>query len=269
MSPNFYEFSISMKKFVISLSSATERRSHISSQFEGQGIAFNFFDAVTPDIAARDAQAMKLSIHESYIAKGELACFMSHVHLWQKIVDENISHMAIFEDDIHLGEKADLFLNHSDWIENDWHLVKLEAFTPKVILGSKCKDFPDVGRAIYKLPGKNLGTAGYILSLQGAKFLLNEIKKIDYIIPLDNFMFEYIVKNHGFEMYQMQPALCIQDTILHYRSSSVQLRSQLTSERKKRMRANKVGGLQKALVEIARIAAQLKIIFFACRVTYK
>jgi glycosyl transferase family 25 len=114
-----------------------------------------------------------------------------------------------------------------------------------------------------------LGTAGYILSLQGAKFLLNEIKKIDYIIPLDNFMFEYVVKNHGFEMYQMQPALCIQDTILHYRSSSVQLRSQLTSERKKRMRANKVGGLQKALVEIARIAAQLKIIFFACRVTYK
>jgi glycosyl transferase family 25 len=93
-----------------------------------------------------------------------------------KIVDENIPHMAIFEDDIHLGEKADLFLNHSDWIENDWHLVKLEA--PKVILGSKCKDFPDVGRAIYKLPGKNLGTAGYILSLQGAKFLLNEIKKI-------------------------------------------------------------------------------------------
>lgn len=269
MSPNFYEFSISMKKFVISLSSATERRSHISSQFERQGIEFNFFDAVTPDIAARDAQIMKLSIHESYIAKGELACFMSHVHLWKKIVDENIPYMAIFEDDIHLGEKADYFLNQVDWIEPDWQLIKIEAFTPKVILGAKCKEFAAEGREIYKLVGKNLGTAGYILSLQGAKFLLNEIEKIDYIIPLDNFMFEYAVKNHNFMMYQMQPALCIQDTILHYRSTNIQLTSQLTQERKKRMRANKANGFQKVLIELARISAQLKMFLFARRVTYK
>ncbi|USA55663.1 glycosyltransferase family 25 protein [Acinetobacter sp. C32I] len=258
-----------MKKFVVSLSSAIERRNHISSQFERQGIEFSFFDAITPDIAASDAQAMKLSVHENYIAKGELACFMSHVHLWKKIVDDNIPYMAIFEDDIHLGEKANKFLNQSDWIELDWHLIKLEAFTPKVILGAKCKEFPQEGREIYKLIGKNLGTAGYILSQQGAKFLLNEINKMDYIIPLDNFMFEYAVKNHNFMMYQMQPALCIQDTILHYRSTSIQLKSQLTSERKKRMHANKTNGLQKILVELSRITSQLKITLFARRVTFK
>lgn len=258
-----------MKKFVVSLSSAVERRQHISAQFEKQGIEFSFFDAVTPDIAASDAQFMNLSVHENHIARGELACFMSHVHLWKKIVEDNIPYMAIFEDDIHLGEKAHVFLNQSDWIEKDWHLVKLEAFTPKVILGPKHKDFPQEGREIYKLTGKNLGTAGYILSLEGAKFLLNEIKKMDYIIPLDNFMFEYAVKNHNFMMYQMQPALCIQDTILHYRSTSIQLKSQLTSERKKRMHANKANGLQKIMVELARITSQLKITLFARRVTFK
>jgi len=258
-----------MKKFVVSLSSAIERRKHISTQFERQGIEFSFFDAVTPDIASVDAQAMKLSVHENYIARGELACFMSHVHLWKKIVEDDIPYMAIFEDDIHLGEKANIFLNQSSWIEKDWHLVKLEAFTPKVILGAKQKHFPHEGREIYKLTGKNLGTAGYILSLEGAKFLLNEVKKMDYIIPLDNFMFEYAIKNHHFMMYQMQPALCIQDTILHYRSTSIQLKSQLTSERKKRMHANKANGLQKILVELSRITTQLKVALFARRVTFK
>lgn len=258
-----------MKKFVISLSSALERRQHISSQFEAQGIGFNFFDAITPDIALRDAQAINLSIHQSHIGKGELACFMSHVHLWQKMVDENIPYMAIFEDDIHLGERADLFLNKSDWIESDWDLVKLEAFTPKVILGEKCKEFIQEDRAIYKLLGKNLGTAGYILSLKGAQLLLNEIKTIDYIIPLDNFIFDRVVRDNTFSMFQMQPALCIQDTILHYRTSTVQLRSQLTPERKKRMHSNKVVGIQKIWVELARIIAQLKIIFFARRVKFK
>ncbi|WP_343620089.1 glycosyltransferase family 25 protein [Acinetobacter proteolyticus] len=258
-----------MKKFVVSLSSAIERRNHISSQFERQGIEFSFFDAITPDVAAFDAQTMGLSVHENYIAKGELACFMSHVHLWKKIVDDNIPYMAIFEDDIHLGENANRFLNQSDWIESDWHLIKLEAFTPKVILGAKYKEFLQEGREIYKLTGKNLGTAGYILSQQGARFLLNEIEKIDYIIPLDNLMFEYIVKNQNFKMCQMQPALCIQDTILHYRSANIQLKSQLTPERKKRMRANKANGLQKILLELLRISTQLKIIFFARRVTYK
>jgi len=98
-----------MKKFVVSLSSAIERRKHISAQFEKQGIEFSFFDAVTPDIAASDAQLMKLNVHENHIARGELACFMSHVHLWKKIVEDNIAYMAIFEDDIHLGEKANVF----------------------------------------------------------------------------------------------------------------------------------------------------------------
>ncbi|NAR64333.1 glycosyltransferase family 25 protein [Acinetobacter haemolyticus] len=258
-----------MKKFVISLPSAHERRAHISSQFANQGIEFSFFDAVTPDIAADDAKEMKLNVHESYMAKGELACFMSHVHLWQKIVDENLPYMAIFEDDIHLGERANIFLNQSDWIEKDWQLVKLEAFTPKVVLGAKCKEFSNEGRDIYKLVGENLGTAGYVLSLYGAKFLLNEIRKVEYLVPLDNFMFEYIVKDKKITMYQMQPALCIQDTILNYRSVNIQFRSQLTPERKKRMRANKAQGIQKIFVEFSRIVNQLKIIFFARRVTYK
>lgn len=258
-----------MKKFVISLSSAHERRAHISSQFANQGIDFSFFDAITPDIAERDAKKMNLRVSESHLAKGELACFMSHVHLWQKIVDENMPYMAIFEDDIHLGQNADFFLNQSDWIESDWYLVKLEAFTPKVILGGVCKEFRNEGRNIYKLVGENLGTAGYILSLAGAKFLLNEIRNVEYLFPLDNFMFEYIVKNKNFAMFQMQPAFCIQDTILNYRSVNIQFRSQLTPERKKRMRANKAQGIQKIFVEFSRILNQLKIIFFARRVTYK
>ncbi len=41
-----------MKKFVISLSTATERREHIFREFSKKSINFDFFDALTPEPAA-------------------------------------------------------------------------------------------------------------------------------------------------------------------------------------------------------------------------
>ena len=39
-----------MKNFVISLACANERHEHITSEFSKHGIAFSFFNAITPDL---------------------------------------------------------------------------------------------------------------------------------------------------------------------------------------------------------------------------
>lgn len=44
-----------LKNFVISLSSALERRHHIAQVFNEQGIDFEFFDAITPEKACDSA----------------------------------------------------------------------------------------------------------------------------------------------------------------------------------------------------------------------
>ena len=120
-----------MKNIVISLKTATARREHIVQEFGKQNIGFEFFDALTPDLARPLAEKMQLHIQEDFLSPGELACFMSHVSIWQKMVDEQIPHLAIFEDDVYLGQNADYFLSNDTWIQSDWQIIKLEAFAKK------------------------------------------------------------------------------------------------------------------------------------------
>ncbi|MDY6461722.1 glycosyltransferase family 25 protein [Acinetobacter faecalis] len=244
---------------VISLASAIERRKHIQNEFGKKALNFNFFDALTPDVAAPLAEKMTLNIQEERITKGELACFISHVSLWQKMVDENIPYMAIFEDDIFLGEKSAELLNSSDWISSNWHIIKTEAFANKVIVG-KFDKIVDSEVEIAPLRCRNLGTAGYILSIEGAKSYLEYILN-NQIIPLDEMMFDAYIKAKKLNVYQLFPALCIQEMILFPEKKSV-LPSDLLEERKARMKKFKKKGFAKFKVEYLRIVHQIENIFF-------
>lgn len=53
----------------------------------------------------------------------ELACFMSHTNIWQKMIDESRAYLAVFEDDVYLGEDAEILLNNMEWIKPDWHII--------------------------------------------------------------------------------------------------------------------------------------------------
>lgn len=126
-----------MINYVISLKSATNRRKHIEHEFGKQKINFQFFDALTPDQAKPLAESLGLYYEQDRLTGGELACFMSHVSLWQKMVDENIPYMAVFEDDIYLGQDANKILNSDVWIPNGVDIIKLEAFSKRVIVSEK------------------------------------------------------------------------------------------------------------------------------------
>ncbi len=259
-----------MKKFVISLSTAHERRAHICSEFGKKSVDFEFFDALTPEPAALFAQELGLNTDEYTLTKGELACFMSHVFLWKKMITENIPYMAIFEDDIYLGDNVKTFLTDALWIEKIWHLIKIEEFTPKVALGQKIKEFTsDPDRALFDLKSKNLGTAGYILSLHGAKQLISYIQSLDKLIALDHLMFESMIKDRTLSVYQMKPALCIQDVTLYSTKDSVKFASHLYKERQVRMKYNKKTGVDKILFEIFRVFQQIKNIIFLKSVGFK
>ena len=264
------QFFTTMKKFVISLSTASERRKHICSEFGKKSISFDFFDALTPEPAALFAKELNLNVDGQSLTKGEVACFMSHVFLWNKMIQENIPYMAIFEDDIYLGENIKEFLSDTLWLDSNWHLIKVEEFTQKVALGPKLKEFnsnPD--RAIFELKSKNLGTAGYILSLNGAKKLLHYIQSLDQLIALDHLMFEKLVKDKILSVCQMKPALCIQDVTLYSTKDSVRFASHLYKERQVRMKSNKKRGVDKILLELSRIFLQIRNLIFFKTVGFK
>jgi glycosyl transferase, family 25 len=256
-----------MKSVVISLQSAAARREHIEKEFGKQKVDFDFFDALTPDLAKPLAAKMQLNFQDDFLTPGELACFMSHVSLWQKMVDENISHMAIFEDDVFLGKDADLVLNHSTWIKPDWDIIKIEAFASKILRSNEAIEIPSTERKVFQLKGKNLGTAGYILSLNGAKKYLGYIKHIQ-LIPLDELMFKKFVENSIHPVFQMEPAVAIQEMMLYPETRTV-LSSDLLAERKVRMRQQKRKGWAKLQFEILRVFNQLKYVLVGKNVGFK
>ena len=253
-----------MKNFVISLKSATDRRNHINNEFDEHNVNFEFFDALTPDIAKNYAKSLNLD--DSSLTPGELACMMSHIAVWQKMIDEGISYLAIFEDDVYLGEDAEALLTTTSWVKPEWHIIKTEAFSDKVFLSSNSSEIISNRRRIARLKGKNLGTAGYILTLRGARVYLDYISK-NKLRPLDELMFDDFIKHGAEPAYQMTPALCIQEMLLNKVNPS--LPSSLIKDRQGRMKAEKKPTIFKAKREINRIGMKIKKSIFAAEVVFK
>lgn len=59
-----------MHNYVISLTSAIERRKHIESEFGKQDIPFEFFDAITPDFIDEKAKEFGIDISNATLTKG-------------------------------------------------------------------------------------------------------------------------------------------------------------------------------------------------------
>lgn len=257
-----------MKNIIISLESATDRRNHIRQQFNGHGLCYSFFDALVPDAAKREAGILKLQYAPHLLTDNEFACLMSHVCLWKKMVDEKIPYLAIFEDDVYLGENAGDYLNSSHWIRPEWDIVKLEAFSNQVFLHKRAHAL-NGDRVVSQLVGKNLGAAGYILSQQGASFLLNYIQKQPILEPLDHIIFDHCIKLNQIKVYQMNPALCIQCSV--FNGSHSKLPSSLENQRNLRRRNESKNRSVTAKIkrELHRLYKNFFSLFFSKKVSFK
>lgn len=226
-----------MKNRVISLKNATDRRTHITQEFSKQGISFEFFNAITPETLEKTAQTLAINIMDNdLLSMGEKACFLSHVSLWQLMLDENLPYMAIFEDDVYLGENAQLFLQETDWLpkKTDELLIKLEAFDKNRRFNHSALFIKD-GRHLVHLNEEHLGAAGYLLSYKMAEKLLMLVRHETALSPVDNLIFGHypFIKN-SYPIYQLNPAICIQSdrqSIFLEQNKNEVFNSQLLDER--------------------------------------
>ncbi|MBW3864133.1 glycosyltransferase family 25 protein [Neisseria meningitidis] len=211
-----------MQNHVISLASAKERRAHIAATFGARGIPFQFFDALMPSERLEQAMAELvpgLSAHP-YLSSVEKACFMSHVVLWKQALDEGVPYVAVFEDDVLLGEGAEKFLDEDAWLQERFDpdsafIVRLETMFMHVLTSpSGVADY--CGRAFPLLESEHWGTAGYIISRKAMRFFLDRFAVLpaEWIKAVDWMMFTYFFDKEGMPVYQVNPALCTQE--LHY-----------------------------------------------------
>ena len=90
--------------FVVSLARAPERRTAVCRHLEQLGIEYRLIDAVDGRALADDyiasIVAPGLTMHP-----GAVGCYLSHVHIYEFMRDENIPLACVLEDDAHLDPR--------------------------------------------------------------------------------------------------------------------------------------------------------------------
>jgi lipooligosaccharide biosynthesis protein lic2B len=223
--------------YVISLSSASQRREHIIKEFGKHHIPFEFYDAITPSECLNQLIKTYLpNLAHAKLSEGEKACFMSHYMLWKKCIDENLPYIYIFEDDVLLGKDAYSFLAEDEWLterftSDDSFILRFETFLkPAKCENVKISSFKS--RLILKLVEEQYGLAAYVISNSAIKKLFSLISSlsIDGLEAIDLLAFRDFLNIDGIISYQLSPAICIQELQLRTKKFSL-LSSQLEKER--------------------------------------
>lgn len=133
------------------------------------------------------------------LTTGEIACYMSHRKVWNKIVSDNLDFALVLEDDFLLtGELSKLF-DTVTTIEEPWHCIKLAEY-PIKRRELKSQTLDNFRLVNYdKVPAR---TCAQIISHTGAKQLLLSTEKFGRPIDIDiQHWWEHHLKVLGLKPY--------------------------------------------------------------------
>ena len=226
--------------FVISIPTAEKRRNHLSRQFQSHHIPFRFFDAFTPSerLTHYLQQHLPHVLNSPALTMGEKGCLAGHFALWKKCIDENLSYITLFEDDILLGQQAAHFLSQDAWLKerfdfNEKFILRLETFLMPVEVENKNEISPFSQHHFTLLKSTHFGTAGYIISKAAASYLIYFFSHLpaEELKPIDEIIFNRLLNMQDYYVYQLTPAICVQELQLNQGDSL--LNSDLEAERKR------------------------------------
>jgi len=165
---------------------STDRLAACSKQLDAFQLPFELVSAVNGEELAAS------TIHELYnyaespyhkhLTKGEIGCYLSHIRVWQKIVDEQLDYALVLEDDVLLQDNIQQGLDAIQDIRQPWDLIKL-AEAPikrKAVHTLPLNEFSLV--SYNKVPSR---TCAQVISLSGAKKLLANSTKIKRPIDIE------------------------------------------------------------------------------------
>lgn len=250
--------------YVISLTTAKERREHIIQEFGKQNIPFEFFDAITPDLIEEKVKEFNIDISKTNLTQGELACALSHIAVWRLAQEKNLDYVCVFEDDIFLGENSSCFLTN-DYIPVDVDIVKFEK-NLDIIETSKKAEKTVGERAFYQLKSTHAGAAGYLVTKKGLDYLLTHISALEEV-EIDNLLFKQFLADKNYCVWQLLPAICIQSAISEH-NQLFQTTISGRDDRNKKLK-KKSSFLQKIQKELSRIMRKIRFALWGKEVTFK
>ena len=226
-----------MRVFVINLDRHPERLAHMRRQL--RGIAFERISAVD---GTKSQQTQK------GLTRFELACLASHQNGWRQFLNGAEEHACFLEDDLHIRPDFETLIGDEGWIPSDAHSVKLDTYLQRVKLG-EARPAPR-GREVARLYTRHESSAAYLLSRDGAKRYL-ELTATP-MLPADYSLFPKNPRKLGLRIYQLTPAIAIQDHLLGTEDGGQTIVSAMA-----RSRATRPPKLKKLSRETVRLVEQV------------
>lgn len=213
-----------MRLLVINLERSPERRKWITDSFARQTLVPEFVPAIDANaMTPGDIEAWNEASDGPLMMAAEIAVFKSHRECWRIAASGDDDYVGVFEDDVHLSGDAHLFLKDHNWIPKGADIVKIETFRNSVLC-SRPPLQPVHGHQLLRLHSLHWGAAGYIISKSCAARLLEFSKTRLY--AADEFLFSPTFSIfRDLDLYQVSPALCIQDMQLEESNRAGNLQS--------------------------------------------
>ncbi|ETE70994.1 Procollagen galactosyltransferase 1, partial [Ophiophagus hannah] len=182
--------------FMINLKRRTDRRERMLKTLYEQEIDCKIVDAVDGKAMNKsqvDAMGIKMlpgykdPYHGRPLTKGELGCFLSHYNIWKEVVERGLEKSVVFEDDL----RFEIFFKRRmmnlmfDLEEEglDWDLIYIGRKRMQVEHPEKA--VPNIRNLVEA--DYSYWTLGYVISLQGAKKLL-DAEPLSKMLPVDEFL---------------------------------------------------------------------------------
>ena len=208
-----------MHSFLINLDRSPDRLAFFTSQAKASGIEFERIRAIDGrELTQEELDAVNSNEYEFQPTNtGYAALFMSHRLIWQHVVDRELPHAAVFEDDAVFSHNIHETFRSIDEERIRFDVIKLETTSRKIVC-SRDAIVMRSGDSLQKLLSWHGGTAGYVISAEGARKLL-ALKQLHSDV-IDQVMFNPLSSvSSKLNILQINPAACIQKDILDKASS--------------------------------------------------
>ncbi len=165
-----------------------------------------------------------------HLSRFERGCIVSHQKAWMQFLETVGEYVCILEDDVILSKDFSMFIRNDTWMQGDYDVVKIETARQKVL--TVPVDAARQRRRLVPLYSLHFGSAGYVISRQGAEKLVRYGQSPD--VPIDLFLFRLPSAVPGLAIAQMEPALCIQQRFTQYGAEGILFQSAIAPVVKKR-----------------------------------
>ena len=192
--------------FVINLDRRRDRMEAMHRRLKGLSYErFSAVDGARCSLVKEQVESFNNTVYP--MSPNEFACILSHLKLCEHIIKAGLPYACILEDDVFLSKEFSSFINDDGWIPEGFDLIKFETMHERVWLSRSSQPVKTV--KLHKLGSFHAGTAAYIVSMRGALKLSKILSKPDQ--AADDLIFKKTIEKKLMDVWQINPALCVQE----------------------------------------------------------